>query len=158
MSSLAKAILTQAETEVTAEKKSAIPLARLTVNLLMALDVFADIFWAKLCQRAGGWPIPIAVPAKDVDGTAFTPQTQRKAHGFRDSDELESIGDYTSRVTGILRVYFTVLVLPANQPLNPLFRTPRYWTYFSRMLNDPQLLENPTAAQVMFSKRLEPAS
>ena len=148
----------QAETEVTAEKKSAIPLARLTVNLLMALDVFADIFWAKLCQRAGGWPIPIAVPAKDVDGTAFTPQTQRKAHGCRDSDELESMGAYTSRVTGILRVYFTVLVLPANQPLNPLFRTPRYWTYFSRMLNDPQLLENPTAAQVMFSKRLEPAS
>lgn len=151
LSSLAKAILMQAETEVTAEKKSAIPLARLTVNLLVALEGFADIFWAKLCQRAGGWPVPIAVPAKDVDGTAFTPQTQRKAHGFRDSDDLESIGDYTSRVTGILRVYFMVLVLPVNQPLDPLFRTPRYWSYFSRMLKDPHLLANPTAAQVMFT-------
>ncbi|KAI1798234.1 GLE1-like protein-domain-containing protein [Ganoderma leucocontextum] len=151
LSSLAKAILMQAETEVTAEKKSAIPLARLTVNLLMTLEGFADIFWAKLCQRAGGWPVPIAIPANDVDGTTFTPQSMRKAHGFRDSDELENIGDYTSRVTGILRVYFMVLVLPVSQPLDPLFRMPRYWTYFSRMLKDPQLLENPTSAQIMFT-------
>ena len=155
MSSLAKAILTQAETEVTAEKKSAMPLAQVTVNLLMSLEGFADIFWAKLCQRAGGWPVPFVIPANDTDGTAFTPQTKRKAQGFRDTDEgPETLGDYTSRVTGMLRVYFTVLVLPVNQPLDPIFRVDRYWTYFSRMLRDPQLLESPVAAQIMFSKRL----
>ncbi|TBU55523.1 GLE1-like protein-domain-containing protein [Dichomitus squalens] len=152
LSSLAKAILMQAETEVTAEKKSAMPLAQLTVNLLTSLEGFADIFWAKLCQRAGGWPVPIAIPANDTDGTTITPQSMRKVQGFRDTDEgSEVLGDYTSRVTGILRVYFTTLVLPVNQPLDPMFRMDRYWTYFTRMLKDPQLLESPVAAQIMFT-------
>lgn len=150
LSSLSKAILLQAETEVTAEKKSAIPLAQVTTNLLMALPGFADIFWAKLCQRAGGWPVPIVVPAKDSDGTTFTEDARRKALGYRDAEE--TLAEYTSRVTGMMRVYFQILAIPVDQPLDPIVRLPRYWTFFSRILKDPQMLESPVVPQVLYSE------
>ena len=150
LSSLAKAILLQAETEVTAEKRSAIPLAQVTTNLLGALDGFADVFWAKLCQRAGGWPVPIVVPAKDADGAPFSPEARRKALGYRGEDE--SLAEYTSRVSGMMRVYFQILVTPVNQPLDPVVRLPRYWTFFSRMLKEPQLLDSSVAPQVLYSE------
>lgn len=150
LSSLSKAILLQAETEVTAEKKSAIPLAQVATNLLMALDGFAGIFWAKLCQRAGGWPIPVVVPGKDTDNVPFTEDSRRKALGYRNAEE--GLADYTSRVSGLMRVYFHVLVFPVEQPLDPIMRLPRFWTFFSRMLKDPQLLESPVAPQVLFSE------
>ena len=156
LSSLAKAILLQAETEVTAEKKSAIPLAQVTTNLLMALQGFADIFWAKLCQRAGGWPVPVVVPAKDVDGSPFTEETRRKALGYCDAEE--TLADYTSRISGSMRVYFHILTTPVDQPLDPIMRLPRCWTFFSRMLKDPNMLESPVAPQVLFSKRQESIS
>ncbi|KAI0717408.1 GLE1-like protein-domain-containing protein [Cerioporus squamosus] len=149
LSSLAKAILLQAETEVTAEKKSAIPLAQVATNLLMALEGFADIFWAKLCQRSGGWPVPVVVPSTDTDGVAFTQETRRKVLGYRDAEETTA--DYTSRVSGLMRVYFHILVAPVNQPLDPVVRLPRYWTFFSRMLKEPQLLESPVAPQVLYT-------
>ena len=116
----------------------------------MALEGFADIFWEKLCQRSGGWPVPIVVPPKDTDGVAFTEETRRKVLGYRDAEETTA--EYTSRVSGMMRVYFHILVAPVNQPLDPLVRLPRYWTFFSRMLKEPQLLESPVAPQVIYSK------
>ncbi|THG95195.1 hypothetical protein EW026_g6411 [Hermanssonia centrifuga] len=148
LSSLAKAILLQAETEVTAEKRSAIPLAQVTANLLGALEGFADIFWAKLCQRAGGWPIPAVVPTMDVDRMPFDDATRRKALGYRSEDE--SLSDYNLRVSGMMRVYFHVLSAPVAEPLDARFRLPRYWTYFARMLSSPQLLETSVAAEVLY--------
>ncbi|KAI0360699.1 hypothetical protein OH77DRAFT_1392585 [Trametes cingulata] len=149
LSSLAKAILLQAETEVTAEKRSAIPLAQVTTNLLSVLEGFADVFWAKLCQRAGGWPVPIVVPAKDFDDKPFSEEARRKALGYRGEDE--TLAEYTSRVSGVMRVYFQILVTPVNRPLDPIVRLPRYWTFFSRMLKDPQLLDSSVAAQVLYT-------
>ncbi|KAH9072957.1 GLE1-like protein-domain-containing protein [Lactarius deliciosus] len=100
LSSLAKAILLQAETEVTAEKRSAKPIAQLTLNSISALDSFSVVFWAKLCQRTGGWAVPVLMPSRDVDGTPFTPTTHRKASGLR---EEETSVDHTTRVAGIMR-------------------------------------------------------
>lgn len=151
LSSLAKAILLQAETEVTAEKRSAIPLAQVTANLLGTLDRFADIFWAKLCQRAGGWPVPYGIPSVDVDGTAFDEATLRKALGYRKD---ESSPEFTTRVAGMIRVYFHVLHAPVSQPLDPRFRFPRYWTFFARMLSAPQLLESPVAPEVLYGEMM----
>ena len=51
LSTLAKSIL-QAETEVTAEKRSAKQLAHVAANLLGALSQFPEVFFAKLVQRA----------------------------------------------------------------------------------------------------------
>ncbi|KAI0826637.1 GLE1-like protein-domain-containing protein [Trametes gibbosa] len=146
LSSVAKAILLQAEIEVTAEKRSAIPLAQVTTNLLGVLDGFADVFWARLCQRAGGWPIPIVVPAKDADGVPLSDEGRRKALGYRPD---EGLADYTTRVSGIMRVYFHILVTPVIQPLDPVVRLPRYWTIFSRMLKNPSLLDSCVAPSVL---------
>jgi nucleoporin GLE1 len=128
---------------VTAEKRSAIPLAHVAANLLQELEGFSEILWAKLVQRTGGWPIPIVPPREpDVDYT--------KLSGFR---EDESLSEFTIRVAGIMRVYFYILIAPVNLPLDPPFRVTRYWIYFARMLSDRQLLESgPVAPELLASK------
>ncbi|KZT25957.1 hypothetical protein NEOLEDRAFT_1133025 [Neolentinus lepideus HHB14362 ss-1] len=146
LSSLAKAILMQAETEVTAEKRSAGPLVQVTVNMLSALESFGDIFWAKLCQRAGGWPIPTVVPTVDVDGLAFTEETRKKVMGYRVE---ETQAEFNARLGGIMRVYFAVLFAPVQNPLGRPFQLPRYWMYFVRLLSTPHLLSSAVAPAVL---------
>jgi nucleoporin GLE1 len=156
LSSLTKAILLQAETEVTAEKRSAGPLAQVTFNLLDTLEHFADVFFAKLVQRVGGWPIPVVVPSADHDGKPWGDETQRtKAMGYRkggDGSEVESVAEYSTRVAGIMRVYFHILkVPPRQQPLKPFFQLPRYWIWFARMMGEPGLLQTAVAPQIIYS-------
>ncbi|KAG0702653.1 GLE1-like protein-domain-containing protein [Suillus ampliporus] len=150
LSSLAKAILLQAETEVTAEKRSAIPLAMVAARLLGTLEGFPDIFFAKLVQRSGGWPVPSAIPSTDSDGTAWDDKERIKAMGYRTSDgQRESLSDHIMRVSGMMRVYFLILAAPVPQPLDKMFQLPRFWTYFARMIGDERLLETAVAAQVL---------
>ncbi|KAJ7256808.1 GLE1-like protein-domain-containing protein [Mycena haematopus] len=168
LSSLAKTILLQAETEVTAEKKAAIPLAQVAFTLLDRLENFPDIFFAKLVQRCGGWPIPCAVPNADFDGRPWTDDAERtKMMGYRrtalQSDDLdsggakkpvphESIVEYMNRVSGIMRVYFHILKIPPQtRPMHSMFQLPRCWTWVSRMLCDRALLESPVAAQLIYT-------
>ncbi|GLB40961.1 putative GLE1-like protein [Lyophyllum shimeji] len=166
LSSLAKAILLQAETEVTAEKKSAAPLAKVTFNLLETLEGFPEVFFARLVQRAGGWPIPYMVtpeamppgPFKnDAERNRAVDRARKTAMGYRKSgngngEELETTAEYTARVSGMMRVYFHVLRIPPQQkPLHPLFRLPRYWMWFSRVLKDKRLLETAAAPQLMYT-------
>jgi nucleoporin GLE1 len=146
LSSLAKAILLQAETEVTAEKRSARPLARLTLNSMNLLEGFGTVFWAKLCQRTGGWAIPAPVPSKDADGTPFTPATRTKASGLR---EEETSADHTARVAGIMRVYFSLLLLPPPAPLSREFHMSRLWTFVSRLVGQPALLHSSLATELL---------
>ncbi|KAF8962138.1 GLE1-like protein-domain-containing protein [Flammula alnicola] len=148
-SSLAKAILLQAETEVTAEKRSAGPLAQVAFTLLDTLEYFPSIFYAKLVQRCGGWPIPFVVPGHDVDEIPWNSRDDRvKASGVRRStsgDGLESTEEYSNRVSAVMRVYFHILkIRPMNKPLDPLFQLPRCWTWFARMTGDTRLLRDPS--------------
>ncbi|KAI9511977.1 GLE1-like protein-domain-containing protein [Russula earlei] len=145
LSSLAKAILLQAETEVTAEKRSAKPLAQLTFNSMNALDGFSAVFWAKLCQRTGGWAIPAPVPSKDADGTPFTPATRMKASGLRE----ETSPDHVARVAGIMRVYFSLLLIPPTSALSREFHMPRLWTFIARLVGQPALLQSSLATELL---------
>jgi len=141
---------------VTAEKRSAGPLAEVTANLLIRLPTFADILFAKLVQRAGGWAVPCVVPRTDVDGRPWKDEDERlKAMGYRKSggDEaagLESTGEYVARVSGLMRVYFGVLKVPMGGPVPGMFRVPKYWIWFSRMLGERGLLETAVAPQIMY--------
>ncbi|GJE98233.1 GLE1-like protein-domain-containing protein [Phanerochaete sordida] len=150
LSALAKAILLQAETEVTAEKRSAIPLGQVTANFLAHLERFPNIFWARLCQRAGAWPIPFVVPGADFDGAPFDAEGAARARGLRRRDE--PLGEHLQRVAGMMRVYFTVLAAGAafERQLDPRFRVQRYWQYFARLLSQPQLLDSPVAAEIIY--------
>ena len=145
LSSLAKAILLQAETEVTAEKRSAKPIAQLTLNSITTLEGFNVVFWAKLCQRTGGWAVPVPMPSKDVDGTPFTPTTYRKASGLRE----ETSADHTARVAGIMRVYFSLLLLPPSRPLPREFQLPRFWMFVTRLVGQPALLRSSLATELL---------
>ena len=159
LSSLAKAILLQAETEVTASKTAAVPLAIVTKNLLGALPHFEDVLWAKLVQRVGGWGVPISIPPTDVNvddsdsNQRFDEQSLRKAMGYRDvpahqdeddsgkqvtvPEHRESQADYITRVSGIMRVYFLILVGAGgmDRPMGAkVWQSGRFWGYFARML------------------------
>jgi len=155
LSSLAKAILLQAETEVTAEKRSAIPLAMVAARLLGTLQGFPDIFFAKLVQRSGGWPVPTAIPSTDSDGTAWDEEQRTKAMGYKvNEQQRESLSDHVMRVSGMMRVYFLILAAPVPQPLEKMFQLPRFWTYFARMMGDERLLETAVAAEVLHGTRI----
>lgn len=136
---------------MTAEKKSAIPLALVTASLLERLPIFPDIFFAKLVQRAGGWPVPSVIPSTDVGSVQWEEAARTKAMGYRvSSGEQESTGDYVTRISGMMRVYFLVMAAPVAKPLDNMFRLPRYWTYFARMMNDERLLSTAVAAQLLY--------
>jgi nucleoporin GLE1 len=148
LSSLAKAILLQAETEVTAEKRSAKPLAQLTLNSMSVLDGFGAVFWAKLCQRTGGWAVPVTVPSEDVDGTPFTRLTSMKATSVR---EEETSTDRTARIAGIMRVYFSLLLLPPSTPLSREFHLARLWGFIARLIGQSSLLKTSLSTELLSS-------
>ncbi|KAJ7160083.1 GLE1-like protein-domain-containing protein [Mycena filopes] len=160
LSSLAKILLLQAETEVTAEKKAAGPLAQVAFTLLDRLETFPDIFFAKLLQRCGGWPIPTAVPNADFDGRPWANDAERsKVMGYRRSVQLaeeksgvEDTVEYMNRVAGCMRLYFHILKIPPpSRPMHPMFQLPRCWTWFARILGNYPLLETPVAAQLIYT-------
>lgn len=157
LSSLAKDILLQAEVEITAEKRSAIPIAQLTFNILVSVPEFGDVFFTKLVQRVGGWPIPYAVPGTDYDNRKWESNEERfKVMGFRKSEEndsLETEAEFSSRAAGIMRVYFLILQFnPPHGPLGFMFQTTRYWSWFARLLGQRNLLQSPVAAELIYSK------
>lgn len=140
---LSKAILLQAEVEVTAEKRSAIPLAQVASFFVRNLDRFPQIFYMKLVQRTGGWPIPLKPPPEE--GVKYS-----KLAGFRDG---EGLPEYSSRVAGLMRVYFQILITPTDQPMNVFFRPTTYWTYFARLMCDRSLLTNgPVGPELLASE------
>ncbi|PPQ66920.1 hypothetical protein CVT26_010009 [Gymnopilus dilepis] len=160
-SSLAKAILLQAETEVTAKKVSAGPLAQVAFNLLDTLDAFPVIFFAKLVQRCGGWAIPVVIPREDADGTTWpSREAYFKACGWRKSstgEGLESTEEYSNRVSAMMRVYFHILkIRPVNKPLERPYHVSRYWAWFARMLNDTELLKAAVAPELLYSTPSDP--
>jgi nucleoporin GLE1 len=157
LSSLSKSIIIQAETEVTAEKNAAPPISQAAYNLLTALDHFDDIFFAKLVQRVGGWPVPLAA----VPLTGITdPDQQKKLSGFRKNDDgdWETAEQRVSRVAGIMRVYFGILKHQPTQPLGKMFKTSRYWTWFARLLSERRAWEEAMTAELIYSKHLATCS
>src|SRR6266550_6405553 len=159
LSSLAKAILKQAETEVTAEARTAEPLAKVTVRLLSVIQEFGEILHARLVQRVGGLAIPIVVPATDYDGRPWTNEQElRKVMGYRrgaTGEDLETTSEYCTRISGIMRVYFHVLKLrPSKGPLHRMFQVPRCWVWFARMLGGQYrpLLGTPGSAFLIHSE------
>ncbi|KAK2459972.1 hypothetical protein APHAL10511_007978 [Amanita phalloides] len=156
LSSLAKAILLQAETEVTAEARTAEPLARVTANLILRIENFGEILFTRMMQRIGGWAIPIVVPAADFDGRPWKDdQEKRKVMGYRKGstgEDIETTAEYCTRISGIMRVYFHVLKLHDSQgPLWAMFQTPRYWAWFARMFGGQHrlLLDKAAAAYLI---------
>lgn len=159
LSSLAKTIIRQAETEVTAKKDSAGPLAVVAFNLLQRLPDFDQVFFAKLVQRVGGWPVPCTLPQADYDGRPWRDEEEKiKVMGFRTlydekgRERKESEAEYAIRVSGIMRVYFSILRIRTSEMPCPMFRMPRVWTWFARVMGEMRTLENVAGAEVIYSE------
>ena len=104
----------------------------------------------------GGWPIPFSIPNHDHDGRKWANvDEQKKINGFRknkETDSYEAEADLIPRVTGIMRVYFSILrIVPTKGPLQTQYQLPRYWIWFARMLGERALLEKTITAQLMYS-------
>ncbi|KAK0443071.1 GLE1-like protein-domain-containing protein [Desarmillaria tabescens] len=162
LSTLAKAIILQAETEVTAEKKSAYPLSKVAFNLLETLDGFNQVFWARIVARTGGWAVPTLIGDRDWDGKPWSNVVEKKkAMGYRqqtaDNGDLvwETEEMYILRLNGVMRVYFGVLAIqPQKGPLNgPMWRTPMFWVWIARLLGSDgggrAMLERAVGAELL---------
>lgn len=152
LSSVSKAILLQAETEVTANKAQAGPLARVAVALIATYPLLGDIFWAKMCERVGCWaagcePLTLADESQETMGEKL----RMKRWGMR-AEEGQDV--QTTRITGVLRLYFHMLFVSLDmqtpQPLPPQFRPGRFWMYLSQLLNNSIMLGRPVAAEAIY--------
>lgn len=136
LSSLAKAFLLQAETEVTAKPSTAFPLARLILKIVeLGHTAFPDVFMSRLLGRSGGWALGTTMPRQEVRWThvlslsCFLGQvSQRFSYAFwtcstqgqSDDDYRKTLGymsdenssQYTDRVVGMITLYFAILQTP----------------------------------------------
>lgn len=125
-------------------------------NILFTVPDFPPVFFAKLVQRVGGWPIPFFIPDHDYDGRKWANlDEQKKINGFRKNQETgsyETEAAFVTRITGIMRIYFSILqIVPTKGPLQMFYQLPRCWIWFARMLGERVLLEKTVAAQLMYS-------
>lgn len=133
----------QAETEVSARAVTAIPLAKVTINILTHVEFFSDVLYARMVQRTGGWAIPMPV-RKPPD---MSEVDYMKLRGYR--TEREGQKEFETRVTGIMTLYFAILNSPVSHPLPPLWAPPRFWTYTTRLVSTPVLIRSDLAMQIM---------
>jgi nucleoporin GLE1 len=146
LSALAKAILMQAETEVSARAVTAIPLSKVTIRLLSNITLFPEILYARMVQRTGGWAVPVPVPKPQGMGEV----EYAKLRGFR--SEREPQKDFDTRVIGIMTLYFAILTEGVSTPMPMAWAFPRYWTYFARLMSMSVLLRSDMALQIIAGK------
>lgn len=138
---LAKAVLLQAEQEVTAKLDTAVPLSRVCINLL-TLPGFAKVLWARLVARSGGWII-----AKYVEKQpGQTNKEFQKLNGILNEDETQL--DRQTRITGLIQLYFAICIAKTANPLPMEFRPLRIWSLFARILGDKRLMRQTMSLAV----------
>ena len=152
LASFSKSIIAQAETEVSAHKSQARPLARICVALISAYPGFGDIFWARLCARAGCWAAGVEpVLLEDETSDSISDKEKQKRWGSLPEEGSE---EKMMRIAGIMRLYFSILSISmeptANQPMPIPFRPARYWMYLSQLLNNSTMLEKSVAAEILY--------
>ena len=158
LSSLSKAFIAQAETEVTAHKEQAGPLARVAVNLIIAYPLFGEIFWAKLCELIGCWAAGVMPRETTEYETESGVTVVEKLSEMDEKQRLKRVGARKEealdvqmmRITGVLRLYFTMLFEDCPNPLAPQYRTGRFWVYLSHMLSDEIVLKRPIAPEAIY--------
>lgn len=152
LASFAKAIIAQAETEVTAHKAQAKPLARVAVSLIIAYPALGDIFWARLIARAGCW-IAAVEPSllEGEQSSSLSDKEKRKRWGAREQEGLE---EKMTRLSGVLRLYFHMLFVsmsvPTKGPMPVPFRPGRFWMYMAQLLNNTPMLARAVAPEIIY--------
>ena len=152
LASFAKAVIAQAETEVTAHKAQAKPLARVAVALIITYPALGDIFWARFVARAGCWMAGVEPSLLEGEqATSLSDKEKRKRWGARQDEGLE---EKMMRLSGVLRLYFHMLFVSMNlavkDPLPLPFRPGRFWMYMAQLLNNAPMLGRAVAAEIIY--------
>lgn len=155
LASFSKAVIAQAETEVTAHKASARPLALVAVALIRAYPELGDIFWARICARVGCWAAGVkASVLEDETHETLPAKDKRKRWGICSLDESKE--DIVMRISGVMRLYFAMLFASLEEemkdPMPAPFRTGRYWLYLTQLLSNESMLARSVAPEVIYGK------
>lgn len=131
---ISKAVVAQAEAEVTVKPSAAVPLASLAANLLNSLDgleYYMCARFAKKCAFILGYTCSIDT------------EEGRVRMGWKRSDgKWESEVKYEERVGGIATVWAVMARLQATQKFD-FFNMPAEWRFAARILNvNKELLGN----------------
>ncbi|KAL5532421.1 GLE1 [Sanghuangporus sanghuang] len=148
--SFSKAVIAQAETEVTAHKAQAGPLARVAVSLITAYPPLGDIFFARLCARAGCWAAGVEpLTVEDETWEQLPEKEKQKRWGARSDENLE---EQMTRISGVMRLYFAMLfaALKLGVHVTAAFRPSRFWLYLAQLLNNRTMLEKPVAPEIIY--------
>ncbi|ORY21293.1 GLE1-like protein-domain-containing protein [Naematelia encephala] len=159
LSHLSKALIKQAESEVSAKPNAAFPLARIIHGLILrGHGAFGDILMARLVKKCP-WVIPF-YPAKQPDQSR---ESYEKSTG-RALDE--STSEYIQRMGGILILYFSIVqtcltplipTIPSTPTPTPrqllalypaALRLPAGWTWLAYALRKPILASAPMASML----------
>lgn len=132
----AKAIVAQAETEVTVKSTAALPLARLTEVLLNAFPEFEYYLSARFVKKC---PYIIGYTCS-IDS-----EEGRIRMGWKRSDnKWEQENKYEERVAGICSTWTVLCRLPDHPPTFQLYSREATWLFIARLLNtDLSLISNP---------------
>lgn len=148
--SLSKAVIAQAETEVTAHKAQAGPLARVAVSLIIAYPPLADIFFARMCARVGCWAAGVEpLTLENETWEQLQEKEKQKRWGARSDENLE---EKMMRIAGVMRLYFAMLfvALKLGNHVPAPFRPARFWLYLAQLLNNRKMLERPVAPEIIY--------
>ncbi|KAI0460877.1 hypothetical protein LJB42_001524 [Komagataella kurtzmanii] len=130
---MAKAIVSQAETEVTVSPRAATPLANLAVSLMTEIPDFKTYLMARFVKKC---PLIIGYTCKiDTEDGRIRMGWKRNSDG-----KWEDETRYNERLGGIAMVYFVITQLRVEPDLVPISES---WKFLARMLNTPlELLSN----------------
>lgn len=154
-------MLSQAETEVTAHKAAARPLARVVVSLIAAYPLLGEIFWARMIGSIGVWAVGATEPSLiEVDDATserheLNEKEKLRRWGMRQDEPTDA---YVGRVAGVLRLYFEMLFVETdglnsgNAQLQPQFRPARLWAYLAQLINHDGMLKRVVAPEAIYGE------
>lgn len=133
---LAKAVVAQAETEVTVKPTAALPLARLADRLLDEFPEFEYFLSARFVKKC---PFIIGYTCS-IDSE----EGRRRMGWKRNQSKWEDEVKYDERVAGICTVWAVMTrIKPTNQQKHTLYSINASWAFLARMLNTKaELLSN----------------
>lgn len=86
------------------------------------------------------------------------PKAKRKAQGLVRDDEVNGSAEMITRVAGIMRVYFTMLVIEHPKPMAKIYQMGRLWAWLARLMGSPGLLTHPLAAELIYGQSVSVSS
>ncbi|KAF9508515.1 hypothetical protein BS47DRAFT_1397742 [Hydnum rufescens UP504] len=151
---VSKAVLKQAEEEVTVKPSTAFPLARVVMALVeQGHDLLGTVFVAKLISMSSHWIVGTVIGREPNQSD----EDYRKSLGYRPASSGETTPQYIERMGGLVTLYAAILQTPiqtttsreAAQRIPAYLRFPRFWTWLARLVGNSDLMSDPAASHLL---------